>query len=408
MKNGKNSIQDQTDLSYGRIPPQAIEIEEAVLGAILIEKDAQGIVFSLLDPEHFYKSSHQIIYQALKEMKEKNTAIDLLTLTEHLKRIGKLEEIGGPYYLTTLTSKVATAAHLLDHILILKDKYIFREAIRIGHDLQKIGFEEDLNIDVILANISTRLTALTDVSDIFGENFKDIIGETLADIKGKQEGTIRIGLKTGYNGIDKIFDFCSNNIIFISAIEKAGKTKFLINIIVQLFLNNKDIGICWYSMEDDKMKVIRNMIAILTGIQDEDQQSKHKKISDEDLNNIIKATEAFKNFDIEIIDRPTTIDKIASHFDRFCLKRYNKVNILAIDNFNICRDMEKDLKDDLSRENYICGRLQQINRENNLDNRISFTLVLDHLSPKQFPVDAYNLRIIAYQRFGRFAMVQVN
>src|SRR4030042_1857766 len=217
-------------------------------------------------------------------MKEKNTAIDLLTLTEHLKRIGKLEEIGGPYYLTTLTSKVATAAHLLDHILILKDKYIFREAIRIG-------------------------------------------------------------LKTGYNGIDKIFDFCSNNIIFISAIEKAGKTKFLINIIVQLFLNNKDIGICWYSMEDDKMKVIRNMIAILTGIQDEDQQSKHKKISDEDLNNIIKATEAFKNFDIEIIDRPTTIDKIASHFDRFCLKRYNKVNILAIDNFNICRDMEKDLKD---------------------------------------------------------------
>jgi hypothetical protein len=141
-------------------------------------------------------------------------------------------------------------------------------------------------------------------------------------------------------------------------------------------------------MEDDKMKVIRNMIAILTGIQDEDQQSKHKKISEEDLNNIIKATEAFKNFDIEIIDRPTTIDKIASHFDRFCLRRHNKINILAIDNFNICRDMERDLKDDLSRENYICGRLQQINRENNVDNRISFTLVLDHLSPKQFPVDA--------------------
>ena len=115
----------------GKVPPQALELEEAVLGAIMLEKDAIITVIDILRPASFYKEAHRMIFEAVLELSKRLEPIDLLTVTEELKKREQLDEVGGPYFLTQLTSSVASAAHIEFHARIISQKYIQRELIRI-------------------------------------------------------------------------------------------------------------------------------------------------------------------------------------------------------------------------------------------------------------------------------------
>jgi len=139
-----------TNLEYGRIPPQAVDLEEAVLGAIMLEKDAVLSVLDILLPESFYKDSHQKIYKAIVDLSMGEKAIDILTVTEELRRTKELEDVGGPLYITQLTSKVASAAHLEFHARIVQQKYIQRELIRVSSGIQKLAFDESIDVDDLL------------------------------------------------------------------------------------------------------------------------------------------------------------------------------------------------------------------------------------------------------------------
>lgn len=105
---------------YGKMPPQAIDLEEAILGSLMLEKDAFIMVSDFLKPDCFYKESHQKIYQAIQNLSINNEPVDLLTVSEELKRLGLLEEVGGPYYLSQLTSRIASAAHIEFHARIIR------------------------------------------------------------------------------------------------------------------------------------------------------------------------------------------------------------------------------------------------------------------------------------------------
>jgi replicative DNA helicase len=134
----------------GKVPPQAIEIEEAVLGALMLEKDAAASVIDILQAESFYKDTHRVIYECILNLSVNHEPIDLLTVTEELKNQGKLEMIGGPYYLTQLTSKVASAAHVEYHARIVAQKYIQRELIRVSSDIQEKAFDSNQDVDELL------------------------------------------------------------------------------------------------------------------------------------------------------------------------------------------------------------------------------------------------------------------
>ena len=116
---------------YGKLPPQALELEEAVLGAIMIEKDAYSLISEILKPECFYKTNHQKIFRAIMNLAVKQEPIDMHTVTEQLRKDDALDEIGGPYYITLLTAKVSSAAHLEYHARIIAQKFLARELIRI-------------------------------------------------------------------------------------------------------------------------------------------------------------------------------------------------------------------------------------------------------------------------------------
>lgn len=131
----RNKTEDISNLLYGKIPPQARELEEAVLGAILIEKDAISYVSDILKPESFYVDAHSTIFRSIQSLFGKSQPIDLLTVTEDLRKSAKLEEVGGAYYLSELTNKVASSANVEYHARIIIQKFIQRELIRISNDI---------------------------------------------------------------------------------------------------------------------------------------------------------------------------------------------------------------------------------------------------------------------------------
>jgi replicative DNA helicase len=119
----------------GKLPPQAVDLEEAVLGALMLEKDALSSVIDILKPQVFYRDNHQRIFQAISTLFEKTSPVDILTVTAQLRSQGELEMIGGAYYITELTNRVASAANIEYHSRIIIQKYIQRELIRISTEV---------------------------------------------------------------------------------------------------------------------------------------------------------------------------------------------------------------------------------------------------------------------------------
>ena len=115
--------------NFGKLPPQALDLEEAVLGALMLEKNALTAVIDILSPESFYLDKHQKIFEAIKQLFYRSEAIDILTVTNELKKSGSLDIVGGPYYITQLTNRVASAANVEFHARILLQKHIQRELI---------------------------------------------------------------------------------------------------------------------------------------------------------------------------------------------------------------------------------------------------------------------------------------
>ena len=148
----RNKTEDVSVLLNGKIPPQARELEEAVLGAILIEREALNDVAAILKPEMFYVDAHVTIYRACLEVDKKSISIDLLTLTEHLRSIGKLEEVGGAYYLSELTNKIASSANIEHHARIIAQKWMQREVISVSNNSIRDAYEDTTDVFDLIEN----------------------------------------------------------------------------------------------------------------------------------------------------------------------------------------------------------------------------------------------------------------
>lgn len=153
----RNKTVDMESMIYGKIPPQARELEEAVLGAILLDRDSFMYVSNILKPESFYVDAHATIFNCMKTLVNKSEPIDLLTVTEELRRMGKLEEIGGAIYLSELTNKIASCANIEYHARVIVQKFIGREIIRIGNDAIRDAYEDTTDIFDLKDKLSSEI-----------------------------------------------------------------------------------------------------------------------------------------------------------------------------------------------------------------------------------------------------------
>ncbi|RZK18562.1 MAG: replicative DNA helicase [Pedobacter sp.] len=234
---GKNSITarkarlSSTVSTMGKLPPQALDLEEAVLGALMLEKDALSAVIDILKPEVFYQEAHQKIFEAIHMLFEKSKPVDILTVTAELRQMGALEMVGGAYYITNLTNRVASAANIEYHARIISQKYIQRELIRISTDIITTAYEDTADIFDLLDHAEKGLF------DIAQNNLRrdtqkmdDIIKQSLAtleELRTKTDGLT--GVPTGFTGLDRITGgWQKQDLVIIAARPAMGKTAFVL------------------------------------------------------------------------------------------------------------------------------------------------------------------------------------
>ena len=250
------------NIEYGKLPPQAVDLEEAVLGAIMLEKDAVLSVLDILKPASFYKDAHLKIYKAILDLSMAEKAIDILTVTEELKRQSFLEEVGGPLYITQLTSKVASAAHLEYHARIIQQKFIQRELIRVSTDIQRKAFDESIDVDDMLDQ------AEADLFDIAEGNIKRetakinvLVKEAIHQIEeaAKREDHLS-GVPSGYTKLDRLTSgWQKSDLIIIAARPSMGKTALALSMARIIAVEHKR-PIAFFSLEMSSIQLVNRLI----------------------------------------------------------------------------------------------------------------------------------------------------
>ncbi len=229
----KNTKRPPASIRAGRVPPQALEMEQAVLGALLLEKGALNRVVDVVRPEMFYRDAHQIIYQGVNELFQNSEPIDLLTIKHWLSTNGKLEAIGGVYYLTELTSKVASAANIEYHARVIAQKYLMREMIKIGDEVVEKAYDETSDVFDLLDDTEKRLFELSETN--LRRNYMamtDLVHSTLKRLEGLQgqEGGVT-GVPTDFRVMDKMTSgFQPSDLVIIAARPAMGKTAFTLSV----------------------------------------------------------------------------------------------------------------------------------------------------------------------------------
>lgn len=211
---------------FGKIPPQAPMLEEAILGAIMLDKDALAIVLDILRPESFYKDAHQRIYRAMMSLFEKSQPIDLLTVTEALRKAGELEGIGGPYYLVELTNRVASSANIEFHARIIAQKHIQRELIRVSTKVIKDAYEDTTDVFELLDDAEQGLFSITQQNLSRGyESMGSLATKALKQLEelSQKEGGLT-GIPSGFTQLDRLTSgWQPSDLIILAARPGMGK-----------------------------------------------------------------------------------------------------------------------------------------------------------------------------------------
>ena len=249
-------------MDHGKIPPQALELEEAVLGAIMLEKEAILQVIDILRPESFYKDPHQKIFQAIIDLTSANKAIDLLTVTEELRRKKQLEEIGGPVYVSQLTSRVASASHLEFHARIVAQKHIQRELIRVSSEIMNRAFDESSDVDDLLDFSEAELFNIGQ-GNIKKESQKVnvLIKEAITQMQeASKRADSLIGIPSGFTKLDRLTNgWQKSDLVIIAARPSMGKTAFVLSMARNVAVDhNRAVAI--FSLEMSSMQLVNRLI----------------------------------------------------------------------------------------------------------------------------------------------------
>jgi replicative DNA helicase len=261
----KSPSAEISTMMYGKIPPQARELEEAVLGAILLEKSAFDTVTEVLKPECFYVEAHQMIFQTMQQLQLDNQPIDMLTVVEALKKREQLDLIGGAYYISKLTNVVVSTANIEAHARIVLQKFIQRELIRISGEVIANAYEDSTDVFDLLDDSETKMFNIT--NNYLKKNFVDI-GDALAravnriDELRKQKDEIS-GVPSGFTSLDRItFGWQPTDLIILAARPSVGKTAFALNLARNAALHpTKPQAVGFFSLEMSAAQLVQRILS---------------------------------------------------------------------------------------------------------------------------------------------------
>jgi replicative DNA helicase len=261
----KTNSPDLSTMIYGKVPPQAKELEEAVLGAIMLEKGAFDAVVEILKPECFYVDANQRIFKAMQSLANKSQPIDILTVVEELRSKEELDLVGGPYYVTKLTNAVVSSANIEAHSRIILQKFIQRELIRISGEIISDAYEDSTDVFDLLDQAESKIYEVT--STHLRNNYESIDSvlvktiQRIEDLRHKNEDIT--GVPSGFPSLDKVtYGWQSTDLIILAARPSVGKTAFALNLARNAALHpTKPTPVALFSLEMSAGQLVQRILA---------------------------------------------------------------------------------------------------------------------------------------------------
>lgn len=320
-----------------RVPPQNIEAEQAVLGAMLIDKEAIAKASEILTSSDFYREAHRVIFNAMLELYNKNEAVDMVTVTEILKRDNKLEDIGGLAYITSLANVVLTAANVKYHADIVVEKSVLRQLVRVSTEIAAMGYEANEDVGTLLDTAESRILEIsnrkkkadfTPINDVLMESVQNI--EKLINNKGGLTG-----LPSGFADLDKLTSgLHPSDFIILAARPSMGKTALALNIVQNVALRaHKKIGgeprsVAFFSLEMSKEQLVNRMLCAEAGI--DSQRLRVGEMGDKDWDALWGACDLMSKAKIYIDDTAgITVMDMRSRARR--LKAEHGLDLIVVD-----------------------------------------------------------------------------
>ena len=253
----------QNYFEYGKVPPHAQELEEAVLGALLLDQKVQSEIIDFLHPEMFYTDAHQRIYRVIKEIFATTDPIDMLTVTNALKKAGELEMVGGAYYIAQLTRRVGSAANVEYHARIILQKYIQRKLIEISAEISTEAFEDSADVFDLLDKAEQKLFSVSE-NNLRREHsdMRSLVTDALENIEkaSKQDGSYQ-GVPSGFAEVDRITaGWQRSDLVVLAARPGMGKTAFVLSMARNIAVDYKR-PVAVFSLEMTGVQLVTRLIA---------------------------------------------------------------------------------------------------------------------------------------------------
>lgn len=344
-----------------RIPPHDEEAEQAVLGAILIDKDAIISVSQLISPDHFYDVRHQEIYEAMNSLYEERKPIDLLTLTDTLKKRKKYDKVGGSAYLSSLTNIVPTAANSEYYAGIIREKYVRRSLIQISSVITEDAFTDDKEANEILAVSEQQIFKVSQEHVKQGFiHIKETLAESFDRLEELQKSGAGLrGVETGFTDIDNLLSgLQASNLIILAARPGQGKTAFVINIAQHVAIVNKlPVGV--FSLEMSKEELVDRLLVSQSDI--DAWKLKTGRLAEDDYDKLSVAMGQLAEAPIFIDDTPgLSIPEMRTKARR--LQSEHNLKLLIVDYLQLANPGKK-FENRVNEVSYISQSLKNMARE---------------------------------------------
>ena len=262
-RNNRGGQSSPIDPNFAHLQPQDIGVERAVLGALMVDSDAFSIVSEVLKPETFYEPRHQKIYQAIQTMNMEERAVDIMTLTDELAKMGELEKVGGAAYLMEISSQVASAAHVESHARILAEKYLQRQLIHFAGDIETKAYDTSVDVDELMQKAEGELFQISQNNMKQDYTQIDPVIKEAVDVlqRAAQNKGGLTGIPTGYQGMDDMTSgWQPSDLVIIAGRPAMGKTSFALSIAKNVAVDYH-IPIGFFSLEMNNVQLVNRLIS---------------------------------------------------------------------------------------------------------------------------------------------------
>ncbi|MBP6625612.1 MAG: replicative DNA helicase, partial [Chitinophagaceae bacterium] len=262
---------DLSPLLYGKMPPQAPDLEGAVLGAVMLEPQKLAEVLEIIQsPDCLYSDANQRIYASIRRLFDKGSRIDFMTVCEDLRKNNELEMVGGSYYVTSLTRDVVSSANIEEHARIVMQKYIMRELIRMSGEVIGDAYEDSTDVFDLLDKAETNLYEITDKH--LRKNFSSInsiLAKTITEIEAQANKKEDLtGIPSGFTDLDRITSgWQKTDLIILAARPAVGKTAFALNLVMNASMHpTHPTGVAFFSLEMSAGQLVKRMLSAVTEV----------------------------------------------------------------------------------------------------------------------------------------------